>query len=575
MSDSSVNKGRSKAQFDVATLHVTVEDVNDHAPEFRPGSCYPIFIPENNEQSVIHTAVASDLDSGRNGKITYSITGGNVGNKFNIDVNTGEITAKPLDRETHSRYHLTITAQDGGDPPLQGSCNVSVRVEDLNDNDPRFDSPKYTTTILENVPIDTSILKVHASDSDIGVNSKIIYSLANESQWLFRIDNKTGVITTSGSFDRERQSEYNFLVVATDSGKYNARSHKVPVQVLIGDVNDNKPIFTEYPFKEKVSAYIQPGQTILKVSARDADQGINSEIVYSLSNDQAYGKFRVNPNTGALTTSKSLASEKGKVILVNVIATDKGNPPQSSTGLIELKIGDVPENTPQLRFQNSTYKVTIFENAEQYKEVLQVSAVRTDGRRQRITYSFGNGNEDGIFAIDQESGTISINNPKFLDYELHKEITLVVVAKTEGNPNLHGYCSVIVTLVDQNDNPPKFTQQQYTANVWEGNSKGAFVLQVVAFDADEGQNSRVLYHIVDGNHDNAFKIEPAFSGILKTNIVLDREIRDTYRLTVIATDEGVPQMTGTARIRINVVDVNDNQPTFPPHSIITVSEGKF
>jgi len=85
----------------------------------------------------------------------------------------------------------------------------------------------------------------------------------------------------------------------------------------------------------------------------------------------------------------------------------------------------------------------------------------------------------------------------------------------------------------------------------------------------------VLYHIVDGNHDNAFIIEPAFSGIVKTNIVLDREIREVYRLKVIATDEGVPQMTGTATISIHVIDINDNQPTFPPHSIITVSEGKL
>ena len=95
-----------------------------------------------------------------------------------------------------------------------------------------------------------------------------------------------------------------------------------------------------------------------------------------------------------------------------------------------------------------------------------------------------------------------------------------------------------------------------------------------ATDADQGANSRLLYHIVDGNHDNAFVIEPAFSGLVKTNIVLDREIRDTYRITVIVTDEGSPQLTGTSTLRINIVDVNDNQPTFPPHSIISVSEGK-
>ena len=97
--------------------------------------------------------------------------------------------------------------------------------------------------------------------------------------------------------------------------------------------------------------------------------------------------------------------------------------------------------------------------------------------------------------------------------------------------------------------------------------------QVSATDSDTGTNANIVYHIVDGNHDNAFVIEPPFSGIVKTNIVLDREIRDSYRLTIIATDEGSPQLTGTCTLRINIVDVNDNQPTFPPHSIVSVSEG--
>lgn len=368
---------------------------------------------------------------------------------------------------------------------------------------------------------------------------------------------------------------YNFVIVATDSGKYNARSQNVTVQVNIADVNDNKPIFSQYPFKENVSAYIQPGQSILTVTAKDADESINSEMVYSLLNEESHRKFRLNPNTGVLTTSQSLASENGKTIHLSVMATDKGNPPQSSVGLIEISVGDVPVGFPQLAFQNSSYYVTLEENSNKYKEVIQVTAVRTDGRRQNIIYTLGNGNEDGIFHINAHNGLVHVENSKLLDYEAFHDIKLVVEAKTDTMPPIYGYASIHVRLTDQNDNGPKFTQQQYSASVWEGNSKGAFVLQVVASDADEGQNSRVLYHIVDGNHDNAFKIEPAFSGILKTNIVLDREIRDTYRLTVIATDEGVPQMTGTARIRINIVDVNDNQPTFPPHNVISVSEGIY
>lgn len=198
VTDFTTQSSNSRSQFDIATLHITITDVNDHAPEFKVGSCYRLSIPENNEFGIVHTVIATDLDSGKNGEIAYSITGGNVGNKFSVDAKTGELAVRPLDREAHSRYHLTITAQDRGNPSLQGSCNISVLVEDQNDNDPKFELPAYSASVMEDVAVDTSVLKVKAKDPDLGVNARIIYSLANESQWLFRIDNKTGVITTVG-----------------------------------------------------------------------------------------------------------------------------------------------------------------------------------------------------------------------------------------------------------------------------------------------------------------------------------------------------------------------------------------
>lgn len=188
----------SKTLFDVATLLIKVVDVNDHAPQFKNGVCYRLYVPENNEYGVVHSVTATDADQGLNSQITYAITGGNVGNKFSVDAKTGDLTAKSLDRESFSRYHLTVVAQDKGNPQLQGYCNLTVFVEDQNDNDPKFDEAKYSRSIKEDIAPDTSILRVHASDADIGVNSRIIYSLANESQWLFRIDNKTGIVFTSG-----------------------------------------------------------------------------------------------------------------------------------------------------------------------------------------------------------------------------------------------------------------------------------------------------------------------------------------------------------------------------------------
>ncbi|XP_013178590.1 PREDICTED: protein dachsous [Papilio xuthus] len=566
---------QSSTNFDVATVSISILDVNDNPPSFKPGSCYPLAVPENNEPEIIHTIAATDKDIGANGVITYSIISGNNGNKFSIDSTTGKLTAKTLDRETQSKYDLTIAAYDHGSPvALQGSCNISIHVEDQNDNDPVFDTGHYSAAIPEDAPIDTSIIKVRATDADLGFNKRIVYSLANESQGLFRIDNKTGVIYTTGYFDREKTSVYHFEAVATDQGRYVARSQRVSVEITISDVNDNKPIFTKYPFKEQMATLTPPGQSLLRVSATDNDIGINAEILFELL-DTANHKFRINPTTGVLTATQSLASENGKFIHLRVVAKDKGNPPQSSIGLIEIRVGDFSDQSPTLNFQNMTYNVTIEENLAYGKEVLQVTALRSDGRRQRVIYEFGNGNDHYAFDIDSNTGVIRVNDSANLDYESYPGPSrqLVIVARTEGTPNLYAYCDVIINLLDQNDHAPRFTQQQYIANVLEGNTKGEFVVQLAAKDDDRGANARILYHIVDGNHDNAFIIEPAFSGSVKTNIVLDREIREMYKLTVIATDEGDPQMTGTATLRINVVDVNDNQPTFPPPNVISISEG--
>lgn len=114
-------------------------------------------------------------------------------------MHTGELTARPLDRESHPRFLLQITVQDHGTPiSYQGTCNITVKVEDQNDNDPHFELSKYVATIAEDVSVGTSVLTVKATDADLGINAKIIYSLANETQWLFSIDNRSGLITTAG-----------------------------------------------------------------------------------------------------------------------------------------------------------------------------------------------------------------------------------------------------------------------------------------------------------------------------------------------------------------------------------------
>ena len=126
------------------------------------------------------------------------ITGGNIANKFSIDLHTGQLTAASLDRETAASYQLTVTARDSGDSPRTTTCNITVTVEDQNDNDPRFSQDVYTLTIPEDIPTNTTVLVLTATDADAGDNALITYSLSNETQWLFKIDSHTGAVTTAG-----------------------------------------------------------------------------------------------------------------------------------------------------------------------------------------------------------------------------------------------------------------------------------------------------------------------------------------------------------------------------------------
>ncbi|XP_068225068.1 protein dachsous-like, partial [Palaemon carinicauda] len=567
-----VKDGSFPAQYDTASVLVTLIDINDHDPEFRD-SCYPLRVPENTDLSVIHTVLATDKDDGLNGEVRYSITDGNVDNKFSIDSYSGQLSSRRLDRESQSKYFLVITAEDRASPSSRkGICNITITVEDLNDNEPKFSQNRYTASLAEDVPPDTTVLTVRATDEDHGENSHITYSLSNETIWLFKIDNETGVITTAGYFDYEKESVYTFEVRATDGGRYDVRSGVAQVQITITDVNDNKPVFNSYPFTVRVPVYSQPGHQLLQVTASDKDEGVNADIIYTLANEPSNNKFRINPETGIVTATSPLGLERGRLFHLKVVASDRGQVPQSSTGLIEIMVGDATSATT-LRFKNLTYAVKLNENAPSGYNVLQVAAFRSDGRRYTIEYSFGSGNEENIFDIDKNNGQITVKDPSKLDFEKYPQIRLIVVAQTEEETPLYAYTSVRIALLDVNDNAPRFTQDNYISYVWEGNKKGAYVMQVLATDDDTDINANIVYHIVDGNHDNAFVIDPPFSGIVKINIVLDREIRDAYRLTIIATDEGSPQLTGTCTLRIKIVDANDNQPTFPPHSLVQVSEG--
>lgn len=562
----------SQMNYGITTIVVRIMDINDHKPIFGQESCNTLLVPENSETGIIHTVLAYDLDYGVNSEITYSITGGNVGNKFNINSYTGELTVKPLDREQQSKYVLHITAQDRGTPVMyQNTCNLTIIVEDINDNTPRFEKTNYVVTVLEGVPIGHVVVVVKAQDADSGSNGRVYYSIQNETDAMFQIDSKSGVITTTGYLDRERQQYYEFTVIAIDGGKSIARSEKVQVQITLDDINDNAPMFTDYPFKRRISHLVQPGHILLNVEAQDSDAGINGDIIYELVSTKSSNKFKIDLNTGILTATQSLVGDNGKTVYLEVIAKDKGFPGKTSLGLIELNIGDDFDRHPRLKFQNETYFMSASEKVTEGMRLGSVHAITTNGRRLSSTYVIIKGNEGEIFAIDSDNGEIIVaKDLNIQDREWKPNYRLGIMSKAKENPLMYAYCDVEVVFTSMSVRPPKLTQKEYLAFISEGRIKGTFVTKVSASNDNDRQ---LLYHIVDGNHDNAFVIEPAYSGVVRTNIVLDREIREQYTLKIIATDVGLPQLTTTGTLLVRVLDVNDNQPTFPPNNFVTVSEG--
>ncbi|XP_026678377.1 protein dachsous [Diaphorina citri] len=671
--------------YDTTNVFITILDVNDNAPEFKSGSCYPITIPENSEAANVHTFIATDLDLGLNSQITYSITGGNLGNKFHIDPHTGQLTARSLDRELQAKYYLVISAQDkGSNPgPLVGTCNTTIIVEDQNDNNPIFPVSQYSLSIPEDVPVGTVVQVVSASDADLGVNSKLVFSLSNETDASFHIDNTTGAITTTTLFDRESRSSYYFLVVATDGGRYDRRSARVPVHIGIEDVNDNAPAFSRYPFTVTIPSYTQPGHDILRISASDADEGQNAEIVYKFVFESPNNKFRINPNTGVVSATSSLVGETGKYFGLEVMATDKGNPPLSATGLVEIRVGEMSDGAPVLKFQNASYVINIAENTPNGNEVLQVSEVlevasslyfiqfiytiahnsRTvilrDSKFRLIllpsiyltfnslistdkavgsvltavtandvdtnpplTYTLLD--SDDTFSIDQYSGRILLRRP--LDYETTKQYRLSVSASDMAHS---AQTTLTLNVLDYNDNPPVFSQHFYQASIPELRD-GDKILTVNATDLDSGVNSVLHYSlvnptsggfIIDDKTGDIYANRSSFRGYSNQGI---------FDLVVMARDSGSPSLSstvpvriyveniggrarlkftqdefstvpvriyveniggrarlkftqdefrensfpGTAMVKINIIDVNDNQPTFPPHSSVKISENK-
>ncbi|KAM9661020.1 protocadherin-7 isoform 2-T3 [Morphnus guianensis] len=344
------------------SLLVRVGDTNDNPPVFSQ-AMLEVSFPENNLPGErVATVVATDADSGKNAEITYSLEASPLsseapGGIFSIDPDSGDVSVQAvLDREQRDTYEFQVTARDKGVPSLQGSTTVVVRVADRNDNEPRFMQDVFTFYVKENLQPNSPVGMVTVMDFDKGRNAELSLSIQpgdqDQAAGIFSIENDTGTIFSTVSFDREQQTSYTFKVKAVDGGEP-PRSATATVSLFVMDENDNAPTVT---FPSNSSYTVLPPSSNMRtvvatVVATDADTGLNADLNYSIVGGNPFKLFEIDPASGVVSLVGKLAPKHYGLHRLVVQVNDSGQPPQSTTALLHVFVNESLSNATVVESQ--------------------------------------------------------------------------------------------------------------------------------------------------------------------------------------------------------------------------------
>uniref|UniRef100_G3QZ19 Protocadherin beta 15 n=1 Tax=Gorilla gorilla gorilla TaxID=9595 RepID=G3QZ19_GORGO len=448
--------GGSPPRSGTVQILILVLDANDNAPEFVQ-ALYEVQVPENSPVgSLVVKVSARDLDTGTNGEISYSLyySSQEINKPFELSSLSGEIRLiKKLDFETMSSYDLDIEASDGGG--LSGKCSVSVKVLDVNDNFPELSISSLTSPIPENSP-ETEVALFRIRDRDSGENGKMICSIQDDVPFKLKpsVENFYRLVT-EGALDRETRAEYNITITITDLGTPRLKTEQ-SITVLVSDVNDNAPAFTQTSYTLFVGENNSPALHIGSVSATDRDSGTNAQVTYSLLPSQdphlpLTSLVSINTDNGHLFALRSLDYEALQAFEFRVGATDRGSPALSSEALVRVLVLDANDNSPFVLYplQNGSAPCTELmpRAAEPGYLVTKVVAVDGDsGQNAWLSYQLLKATEPGLFGVWAHNG--EVRTARLLSERDAAKHRLVVLVKDNGEPPRSATATLHVLLVD-------------------------------------------------------------------------------------------------------------------------------
>ncbi|XP_010011102.1 PREDICTED: protocadherin-18 isoform X1 [Nestor notabilis] len=571
-------------EFDVITLptehlqlfHVEVEvlDINDNSPQFSR-ALIPI---EISESAAVGTRIpldsAFDPDVGDNSLHTYSLSANDF---FTIEVRTRTdgakyaelIVVRELDRELKSSYELQLTASDKGVPQRSGSSLLKISISDSNDNSPVFEQQSYVIQLLENSPVGTLLIDLNATDPDEGANGKVVYSFSSHVSAkiieTFKIDPEKGHLTLLKQVDYEVTKSYEIDAQAQDLGPNSIPAHcKIIIKIV--DVNDNRPeinLNLMSPEKDEV-AYISEGSPldtfVALVRVQDKDSGVNGEIVCKLHGHGHFKLQKTYENNYLILTNATLDREKRSEYSLTVIAEDKGTPSLSTVKHFTVQISDENDNPP--RFQTNRYEVVILENNSPGAYITSVTATDPDlGDNGQVTYtileSYILGSSITTYVtIDPSNGAIYAL--RTFDHEEVNQIAFMVQARDGGSQQLVSNTTVVLTIIDENDNAPVIVGpalRNSTAEISIPKDAGIgfLVTRIKATDRDSGMNSELSCSIVADKENSIFVMDPKTCDI-SINVSVESVPAKQWEFFVIVQDKGSPQLSTKALLRCTVFE---------------------
>ncbi|KAF7648827.1 hypothetical protein LDENG_00151130, partial [Lucifuga dentata] len=549
-----------------AEVHINIDDVNDNVPQFTQVE-YRCEVFENFPPTWVCDVLAIDADSGSYGTVQYNITEGNTDNAFTIDPENGVLsTTLSLDRENIPEYNLTVESTELTNPLHKDRAAVIIIVLDRNDHAPRF-SQVYFIELPEDSPIGQTVVQVISADDDIGANAVITYSIIDQSDEMpFSIDATAGYITIERHLDREMQDEYIVKVNANDS----AWSISTDVTIIITDVNDNRPVFTDGFYTAVLHETKDKDVFVLQVHATDADTGENADILYAVESPNE--EFWVNTSSGEIYTTQlmTLHNSASEIYRFTVVAFDCGSIPLYSNSTVEVKLE--PYNRYPPVFLHLQPLVAFPYYVEVGHEVAQFSAADQDfiNNSADIEYILNGGNASDFFWIHPYNGKVILIQSLMESLNLY--FTLQVMAKDQGSPSLSSQAEITVEITGRNQFSPSFRELDVSFSVPEDLPVGSVIGKIQAEDGDYGANGVITYFITPGNQYLPFSIGES-SGLLTLIKDLDFEKEEIHHLHIKAVDKGWVSKTGVLNVTVIVMDVNDHPPVFSTSEyIISVDE---